>query len=150
MANILNQDFSEFIDSLNKMDVDYLLVGGFAVIYHGYNRTTGDIDIWVNPTKENYRKLKMAFADFGLSLFDMTEDKFLNITDYDVFTFGVPPVCIEILTKVTGVEFNNCFEDATLQKFDGIDVRIIDLRNLLAAKKAAGRFKDLDDIQHLE
>ena len=150
MANILNQDFSEFIGSLNKANVEYLLVGGFAVIYHGYNRTTGDIDIWVNPTKENFLKLKMAFADFGLSLFDMTEDKFLNTADYDVFTFGVPPICIEILTKVKGVEFSQCFEVATFQKFDGIDVRIIDLRSLLVAKKAAGRYKDLDDVQNLE
>ncbi len=150
MANILNQDFSEFIVSLNKANVEYLLVGGFAVIYHGYNRTTGDIDIWVNPTKDNFLKLKVAFADFGLSLFDMTEDKFLNTNDYDVFTFGVPPVCIEILTKVKGVEFNSCFEVAGFQKFDGIDVRIIDLRSLLVAKKAAGIYKDLDDIQNLK
>ncbi len=150
MANILNQDFSDFILSLNKASVDYLLVGGFAVIYHGYNRTTGDIDIWVNPTKENFLKLRIAFADFGLSLFDMTEDKFLNTKEYDVFTFGVPPVCIEILTKVKGVDFDACFLKACFQKFDGIDVRIIDLRNLLTAKKAAGRFKDLDDIQNLE
>lgn len=135
---------------MNKANVEYLLVRGFAVIYHGYNRTTGDIDIWVNPTKENFLKLKMAFADFGLSLFDMTEDKFLNTADYDVFTFGVPPICIEILTKVKGVEFSQCFEVATFQKFDGIDVRIIDLRSLLVAKKAAGRYKDLDDVQNLE
>ncbi len=135
---------------MNKANVEYLLVGGFAVIYHGYNRTTGDIAIWVNPTKENFLKLKMAFADFGLSLFDMTEDKFLNTADYDVFTFGVPPICIEILTKVKGVEFSQCFEVATFQKFDGIDVRIIDLRSLLVAKKAAGRYKDLDDVQNLE
>ena len=150
MANILNQDFSEFIVSLNKNNVEYLLVGGFAVIYHGYNRTTGDIDVWVNPTKDNFLKFKMAFTDFGLNLFDMTEEKFLNTKDYDVFTFGVPPVCIEILTKVKGVEFNQCFEVASFQKFDEIDVRIIDLRSLLVAKKAAGRYKDLDDIQNLE
>lgn len=80
----------------------------------------------------------------------MTEDKFLNTKEYDVFTFGVPPVCIEILTKVKGVDFDACFLKACFQKFDGIDVRIIDLRNLLTAKKAAGRFKDLDDIQNLE
>jgi hypothetical protein len=95
-------------------------------------------------------KFKMAFTDFGLNLFDMTEEKFLNTTDYDVFTFGVPPVCIEILTKVKGVEFNPCFEVGSFQKFDGINVRIIDLRSLLVAKKAAGRYKDLDDIQNLE
>lgn len=80
----------------------------------------------------------------------MTEDKFLNTSDYDVFAFGVPPVCIEILTKVKGVTFDECFKEAFFQKFDGINVRIIDLRNSLIAKKAAERYKDLDDIQNLE
>lgn len=150
MANILNQDFSDFITSLNLAGVDYIIVGGFAVIFHGYNRTTGDIDIWVNPTKENYKKLKVAFGHFGLSLFDMTEEKFLNTFDYDVFTFGVPPICIEILTKVKGLDFEECFKTSIFQKFDNIDVYVIDLRHLIIAKKSAGRYKDLDDVQNLE
>jgi hypothetical protein len=58
MANVLNADFTEFIDSLNHKEVEYILVGGYAVIYHGYNRTTGDLDIWVNPTSANYKKLQ--------------------------------------------------------------------------------------------
>ena len=87
----------------------------------------------------------------------MTEHKFLNTTDYDVFTFGVPPVCIEILTKVKGVEFNQCFDVASFQKFDGIDVRIIDLRSLWIKSKSWGQlfFKcseivliELDFISH--
>ena len=63
MANNLNQDFVEFIDALNKASVRYILVGGYAVIYHGYNRTTGDLDIWVEATKENYQCLKKAFSE---------------------------------------------------------------------------------------
>ena len=62
MANILNEDFTDFIQTLNACNVEYILVGGYAVIYHGYNRTTGDLDIWVNPTSANYRKLSIAFS----------------------------------------------------------------------------------------
>lgn len=150
MANILNQDFSEFLIALNEAKVDYILVGGYAVIYHGYNRTTGDMDIWVRPTKENFNKLKIAFQKFGLSLFDMTEEKFLKTELYDVFSFGVPPVCIEILTKVKGLDFEECFKSAIYQKFDDVDVNIIDFIDLIKSKKSVGRYKDLDDIENLE
>ena len=80
MANVLNADFTEFIDSLNHKQVEYILVGGYAVIYHGYNRTTGDLDIWVNPTAANYKKLQEAFHLFKMPVFDMTEEKFLKLS----------------------------------------------------------------------
>lgn len=85
MANTLNADFADFILALNQEKVEYLLVGGYAVIFHGYNRTTGDLDIWINPTPDNYNKLVKAFSVFGMSLFDMTEEKFLATDRYDVF-----------------------------------------------------------------
>ena len=150
MSNILNQDFIEFIEALNKFEVEYILVGGYAVIYHGYNRTTGDLDLWINQTSKNYHKLLKAFKDFGMSIFDMTENKFLNEENYDVFVFGRTPVCIEILTKVKGLEFSNSYNNSTLCKFDGIMVRMIDLRDLKIAKKASNRAKDNDDLEHLK
>lgn len=149
MANILNDDFTDFIQTLNTCNVEYILVGGYAVIYHGYNRTTGDLDIWVNPTSANYQKLSTAFSTFGMSVFDMNEIKFLNTTNYDVFTFGLPPVCIEILTKVKGLEFDETYANSKFAKFDNVDVRMIDIRDLRQAKKAANRNKDNDDLEHL-
>ncbi len=149
MANTLNQDFVDFIMALNKANVEYVLVGGYAVIYHGYNRTTGDIDIWVNPTVENYRNLKIAFALFGMSMFDMTEDNFLDTSKYDVFSFGNPPVCIEILTKVKGLSFADTYERALFIDFDSVYVKMIDIKSLLIAKKASNRHKDKDDLEHL-
>ncbi|CAN5912026.1 hypothetical protein BH11BAC7_BH11BAC7_03130 [soil metagenome] len=139
MGNILNEDFADFLVSLNEARVDYILVGGYAVIYHGYNRTTGDMDVWVNPSKENYNKLLVAFSAFGLSAFDMTEQNFLEVDKNDVFTFGRPPVCIDILTHVKGLEFKETFERAVLREFDSVPVRVIDIRDLIAAKKAANR-----------
>lgn len=127
-----------------------MLVGGYAVIYHGYNRTTGDLDVWVNPTKENYLRLTKAFGAFGMGVFDMTLEKFLAEGHYDVFTFGRPPVCIEILTAVKGLVFDDSYQLSMERDFDGIKVRMIDIRDLLIAKRSANRAKDIDDIEHLE
>ncbi len=149
MANIFNDDFRDFIQALNNSDVEYLLVGGYAVILHGYRRVTGDMDIWVNRTKENYLRLAKAFSEFGLPVFDMTESKFLDADTADVFSFGRPPVSIDIITKLKGVEFADGFSQALHFEENGLSIRFIHLNNLLQAKKAAGRHKDLDDIEKL-
>ena len=149
MANILNDDFTEFIQALNDAETAYILVGGYAVIFHGYNRTTGDLDIWVRPDSGNYGKLKKAFDIFRMPMFDMTEEKFLNTVDYDVFTFGRPPVQIEILTRVKGLTFDEAFHHASFLEYDGVMVQMIDLKDLIIAKKAAGRAKDQADLENL-
>ena len=82
MGNIFNEDFRDFISALNNNEVEYILVGGYSVILHGYSRTTGDMDIWVKKTKENYLKLLAAFNQFKMPVFDMTEKKFLNNITY--------------------------------------------------------------------
>src|SRR5215212_6284465 len=120
MGNIFNDDFRDFIQALNKHEVEYILVGGYAVILHGYRRVTGDMDIWVNRTRENYYRITMAFAEFGLSLFDMTEEKFMDLSAADVFSFGRPPVGIDILTKLKGVEFHEAFSQAQVFDEDGL------------------------------
>jgi hypothetical protein len=149
MANIFSDDFKDFIQALNDNGVEYILVGGYAVILHGYRRVTGDMDIWVNRTKENYSRLSKAFAEFGLPVFDMTESKFLNADDADVFSFGRPPVSIDIITKLKGVEFEEAFSHALQFEENSLTIRFIHLNNLIQAKKAAGRHKDLDDIEKL-
>jgi predicted nucleotidyltransferase len=149
MSNILNDDFVDFLNALKECNVEYILVGGYAVIYHGYNRTTGDLDVWVNPTKENYRKLILAFNKFGLSLFDMTEELFLVNKELNVFTFGRPPVCIDLLTRLKGLNFDEVYPSSYQTEFSGVDVRMIDLPDLIRAKKASNRPKDIDDINHI-
>jgi predicted nucleotidyltransferase len=146
----LNDDFEDFISSLNYFNVEYLIVGGYAVIHYGHSRTTGDIDIWVRDSSENYQKIKSAFMKFGMPVFDMTEENFQGNAQMDVFSFGKPPVSIDILTKVKGLVFDEAFNNANDAIWDNIPVKVIDLRDLVRAKKAAGRHKDLDDIQHLE
>lgn len=109
MADIFQDDFRDFIRSLNDNKVSYILVGGFAVILYGYARVTGDMDIWVERTEENYVKWVKAFRQFQMPVFDMTKENFLNHKEWDVFKFGRKPVAIDIMAKVKGLDFKDCF-----------------------------------------
>ncbi len=147
--DIFNEDFANFIRCLNKHYVEYMLVGGYAVILRGYSRSTGDMDIWVNKTEPNFIQLQKAITEFGLPLAAIPKEQFFS-TDYDVFSFGRPPYAIEIMTALKGVDFVEAFTKATIQKVDTIEIRVIHLNQLIQAKKAAGRYKDLNDIENLE
>ncbi len=149
MGDIFQDDFREFIQALNNHNVSYILVGGFAVILHGHARVTGDLDIWVERTEENYVKLRKAFAQFHMSVFDMTKENYLLHESWDVFKFGRKPVAIDIMTKVKGLDFQECYALSTEFEDDGLKVRTLHLNHLLEAKKKAGRLKDLDDIEQL-
>jgi hypothetical protein len=149
MSNIFNDDFRDFIAALNTAEVKYLLVGGFSVILHGYSRTTGDMDVWVERTSENYEKIKTAFHNFGMPVFDMSESNFLNHSNWDVFTFGVPPSAIDVMVKLKGLNFDNCISNAIDFEDDGLIIKCINFEDLIKAKKATLRPKDIDDIQNL-
>jgi hypothetical protein len=150
VGNILNSDFRDFLVALKNNNVEYILVGGYAVILHGYSRTTGDLDIWVNKTKENYNRLVSAFKEFKMPLMGMTEEKFLNQPDVDVFTYGRAPVSIDIMTSVKGLNFQESYQHSVEIEIEKIKIRLIDYRDLIAAKKSSGRFKDLDDLDNLK
>ena len=149
MGSIFNQDFRDFINALNESQTKYVLVGGYSVMYHGFPRTTGDLDIFVEVSEENYQKLATTFYSFGLALFDMTRENFLHNNDYYVFSFGTPPVSIEILKSISGVTFQEVYEKSLQTKFDGLDIRIIHLNHLKQNKLASGRNKDLNDLENL-
>lgn len=149
MTNIFNEDFRDFLSALNNRGVRYILVGGFAVILHGYSRTTGDMDIWVERTKENYLRLKDAFDEFGMPVFDMTEENFLSHPVWDVFTFGIPPVAIDIMVKVKGLNFEDNYNQSVLFEDEDVEIRTLHKNQLIEAKKQSNRPKDIDDIQNL-
>lgn len=149
MGNIFNDDFRDFIQCLNDVQAKYILVGGYSVILHGYPRTTGDMDIWVEQSRENYNRVRLAFLHYGMPVFDMTEEHFLNHKDWDVFTFGRPPYSIDIMTKVKGLNFGECYDQTVFFEENGLQIRTIDINNLIEAKKASGRFKDQQDIENL-
>ena len=148
---IFNEDFVEFIEVLNKNKVDYILVGGYSVIVHGYSRTTGDMDIWVNPTKSNFLKLKISFSEFGLPIEDLNEFNFLHNKEIDVFSYGRPPVSIDIMKEVKGLNFEEVFDSSFFYKInDEVEVRVIHINHLRQAKKASNRPKDRDDLNNLK
>ncbi|SHN35621.1 hypothetical protein SAMN04488057_1287 [Cyclobacterium lianum] len=149
LLNLFNNDFKDFIESLNKFDVAYILTGGYAVVLHGYHRTTGVMDIWVKATEENYRKLIKAFSFFGLPTNAIRLDRFLNSDRYEVFSFGRPPMAIDIVTAIQGVEFDDAYPSVKIVKIQDIEVKLINISDLIKTKKASGRYKDLDDLENL-
>ena len=150
MANIFHDDFRDFLNALNKAEVRYIVVGGYSVVLHGYSRTTGDMDLWVERNAENYHKLKIAFQIFGMPVFDMTEENFLAHPVWDVFTFGTPPVAIDIMVNLEGLDFEATFKKAVYFEDDELKIRTINRNDLIAAKRIAGRAKDINDLENLQ
>jgi len=146
MADLFNEDFLDFINALNKAEVEYILVGGYAVILHGYARSTADMDVWVNKTPVNYYKLKKAFQEFGSPIF--SERDFIE-SDLDVWGIGREPNRIEILNQLRGVTFEEAYPFCKIFIQDKIEVKYIHINHLIKAKQAAGRFKDKNDIDQL-
>jgi hypothetical protein len=146
MADLFNEDFQEFLDALNKTQTEYIVVGGYAVILHGYIRSTADMDIWVNKTAVNYQKLKQAFQLFGAPIF--SEKDFLE-NNFDVWGIGKEPNRIEILSELKGATFDEAYRYSKTFIQNKIEVKYIHLDHLIKAKEAAGRFKDRDDIERL-
>ena len=140
-------DFKEFLKLLREHDVRYLLVGGYAVGYHGYVRATGDMDIWVEPTAENAKKVLKVLAEFGFPASSLPPG---TLEKHDqIIRMGIPPVRIELMSSISGVEFDSCFSKKVVDQIDGVIVNIIGREELKSNKKAAGRHKDLDDFEHL-
>jgi hypothetical protein len=130
MAQInLSKDFKEFIGLLNKNKVEFIVVGGYAVGFHGYVRFTGDIDIWVNHTSQNAEKLLNALKEFGFG--SLTD---INLQDFNkpdsVVQLGHPPLRIDLMTSVSGLTFEACFEKKINTIIEDIDVPFLDLESL--------------------
>ncbi|GAA3952437.1 hypothetical protein [Hymenobacter algoricola] len=149
MSNLFNADFRDFLLALHQQHVRYVLVGGYSVILHGYSRTTGDLDLWVEQSADNYARLAQAFQVFGMPMFDMTAHNFLHNPALDVFTFGRPPVAIDIITRLKGLDFATAYPHALDTEVDGLTVRLIHYQDLLRAKRAAGRPRDQNDLDQL-
>lgn len=148
MATIrLPPDFKDFLQLLNSEQVEYLLLGGYAVGYYGYPRATADMDIWVSVSSENILRLRKALQRFGFSATAIPAD--LLQKEREVVRMGVPPLRIDLLTSPSGVQFAACFANRTLATIDGIEVNVIGIEDLKKNKEASGRAKDLNDLQNL-
>jgi predicted nucleotidyltransferase len=145
---MINKDFKEFIELLNKNNVKYLVVGGYALAFHGYPRFTKDIDFWVWVDKKNAEKIIKTLQDFGFSSLDIHEEDFLS-PGY-VVQLGQPPARIDLLTSVTGLEFEECYASRVHVDIHGVEIDFVDLESFKKNKKAVGRHQDLADLENLE
>ena len=140
---MLNQDFQDILSAFSDAGVEYLLVGAYALSAHGLVRSTGDIDLWVHSTPDNASRVYSALVAFGAPT-----DKF-SIDDFTepnaVVQLGVPPIRIDILTSVSGVEFDDAWQAKSIVELGGVGVPVMSRAHLIANKKASGRPKDLID-----
>lgn len=144
----LSKDLREFIESLNSAKVEYVLVGGYALAFHGVPRYTGDIDFLVRPTIENGLRIEAALRAFGFGSMD------LNASDFAVadriVQLGQPPFRIDILTSISGVSFEEIWSSRIVSDLDGLPIAVIGRAEMIRNKKASGRPRDLADLSALE
>lgn len=143
----MNSDFKDLLRSLARHKVRYLLVGGYAVIHYAQPRFTKDLDIWLEPTAVNARRVVLAFGDFGLPLIDVTEADFA--TESFQYMIGRAPVLFDFLTSLPPLKFAYCWKHRETDNEDGIPIHYLPKSELIRAKQAAGRVVDLADLEEL-
>ncbi len=143
----LPRDFRDFLGLLNTNAVKYVVIGGYAVAYHGYVRYTGDLDIFVELSIENAGKLVQALRAFGFDLPKLKPELFLR--KGKIIRMGHEPMRLEILNDIDGVSFVECYDRRRVARLGGLKINFIDLPELLTNKRASRRQKDLADVEGL-
>ena len=141
------RDFKEFLQLLNSNEIEYLVIGGYAVGYHGYQRATGNMDIWIASNEKNALKMVEALKKFGFDLPEVKKELFL--IKEKVIRMGVPPMRLEILTSIDGVRFETCFKNRVIAELGDFKVNFISKDDLLINKRSSGRPQDLVDFDKL-
>mgnify|MGYP000075065180 FL=1 len=143
----VQKDFKEFLALLNANEVDFMIVGGYALAYHGAPRYTGDIDVFVKPDRKNAQQIIKVLKEFGFSSLELSIDDFQN--EDNVVQLGLTPVRIDIITSISGVSWDQA--DATKEPgfYGNVPVNYIGKKQYIANKKAIGRAKDIADIEAL-
>ena len=145
---MLNKHFQEFIELLDQHQVRYLLVGGYAVGFHGFPRYTGDLDIFIAISERNSERILKAFRDFGFPDLGLTKEDFLE--EEIVVEIGREPMKIQVLTGIDGVTFEECYEGKADLDISGVKVPFIGFDELLRNKEASSRSKDKIDLEELK
>jgi hypothetical protein len=143
----LPPDFKECLALFNAHRVEYLLIGGYAVAVHGYPRATQDLDLWIAASRENAGKVVAAVHEFGFPLEGLREEDFTE--PGKIVWMGNPPLRIDILNRISGVEFSECVRRRVMVDIDGVETPVISLADLKTNKQASGRLKDLADLEEL-
>ncbi|MHC4517134.1 MAG: hypothetical protein ACYTAS_00970 [Planctomycetota bacterium] len=141
-------DFRELLELFNAHKVEYLVVGGYALAFHGAPRVTGDMDLFVRPTSENAKRILVALSEFGFGSLNLVADDFTR--PGNVVQLGIPPVRIDIITSVTGVSWEEADTGKTPGCYGDTAVFFIGREDFIANKKATGRTRDAADIEALD
>jgi len=143
----MNQDFVDLLRAFIAAEVRFLIVGAYALAIHGRPRATGDLDVWIEPSRENARRVMRALAAFGAPLGEVSEADFT--TPGVTYQIGVPPGRIDVLTDLTGLSFADAWPDRVQKPFGDVTVDFIGRDAFIRNKRATGRAKDLGDIEGL-
>jgi hypothetical protein len=144
----VNSDFKELLLAFNAHGVEYLIVGAHALAAYGHVRATKDLDVWVRPDRENARRVLKGLSDFGAPLGDLTADDLSKAGT--IFQIGLPPLRIDIITEIDGVEFADAWPDRVEIGFGGVPAFVISRQHLITNKRTAARLQDLADVERLE
>lgn len=148
---ILHPTHQKFLFAMLDAEVEFLLIGGYAVIYHGYVRTTGDMDVWLKPDNENKKKLLAAFEQLEINPDDLKRlNETFDFTNIVAFHFGIPPERIDFLTKVQGVDFSKAYERKVFINVKDHQVPVLDLDDLIISKILSDRIQDKADVDELQ
>jgi hypothetical protein len=145
MAIELDPNFRTFLSLLEHHGAEYLLIGGYAVNFHGYVRYTGDLDIFVSATETNATRVARALNEFGFA--QVTPE--MMTTPSSMIRMGVPPTKLEVTNFIDGVDFDECYHERLRSTVAGLEVNVISLAKLRKNKRASGRLKDLADLEQL-
>lgn len=145
---MLTSDFKEFVALFNSNQVDYLVVGGYALAAYGHPRYTGDLDFWIGTDPANAEKVVVSLAQFGFSSLGIQVED-LTLPN-QVLQLGYAPARIDLLTSIDGVTFAECHARKIVVKIDGLDICFISQDDFKRNKRATGRLKDLADLEALE
>jgi predicted nucleotidyltransferase len=144
----MNSDFKDLLQALNDAGVEYLVVGGYAVIEHTEPRYTKDIDVWVNATVENAERVLQALTTYGAPVGDLTLEYLTS--DDAFFQIGVEPVRIDIIMNLIGLNFAECWERRHVANIEGTPVNFVAIKDLIKNKELSGRSMDLSDVERLK
>jgi hypothetical protein len=144
---MLNKDYEEMLQILLEDEVKFLVVGAYAMGAHGYPRATGDLDIWVEATNENSKKLYSSLSKFGAPLSQLTEKIFCE--KGIIFQIGVSPRRIDIITHIDGVDFAKAYDTKDIIKLEGLNIPFLSKEDLIKNKRATGRERDKLDADYL-
>jgi Nucleotidyl transferase of unknown function (DUF2204) len=148
--NILLNEHQEILSHLIQNHVEFLLIGGYAVIYHGYNRSTGDMDLWLNPTNDNRNKIVNALTVSGFETEDLAILSGMDFTKHLAFSIGIEPQRIDFITYINQVSFDEAYRNKVMYSFENMQIPVINIRELILSKINTGRKKDEADVEELQ